>query len=156
MSDILTHKELVAPAFLPEEDAPEKPRKREEKPLGEELADALVAGLERRGWTIEYRWTTYDGHAFDARRKDIRYDVEVKSLDRGPREGWTGHWALTATRRSGLFKRLWPGRYDADEHALLRLHLDEVLAGDPRIASSGVWWTEKDFEAQRGASAQTV
>lgn len=139
MSEVLTHKVVVAPAFLPAEEEPATPK---DGPLGEALADALVAGLTRRGWTVEYRWTTYDGHAFDARRTELRYDVEVTSLDRGPREEWTGRFSLSAKRRTGLFKRLWPGRYDADEHALLRLNLDEALAGEPRVESSEPWSPE--------------
>ncbi len=178
MSAPLTHLEIVAPAFLPPEQEENEPgteavvelevaevaepavrqggeadpaNEMAEGPPGLEFAVVLAEGLTRRGWTVEYRWTTYDGHAFDARRKDLRYDVEVRSLDRGPREAWTGRWLLTAKRRSGLFKRLWPGRYDADEHGLLRLNLDETLAGETRVVTRGTWWSEEDFEARLGA-----
>lgn len=149
----LTHKVLVAPGFLPTEEEWEK-RDKDAGPLGEELANLLAAALEARGWHVEYRWTTYEGHAFDARRKEQRYDVELTSLDTSttlskegprPRELWQGRWVLTAKRRSGLFFRFWSKRYDADEHALLRLHLDEALAGEAKVAAAGEWWAEADF-----------
>lgn len=151
----LTHKVLVAPGFLPTEEEREK-RDKDAGPLGEELANLLAAGLEARGWRVDYRWTTFEGHAFDARRKEQRYDVEVTSLDTsatlgkdGPRapDAWQGHWGLAAKRRSGLFSRFWSKRYDESEHALLRLHLDEVLAAEARVAASGEWWSETDFMA---------
>lgn len=151
----LTHKVLVAPGFLPTEEEREK-RDQDAGPLGEELANVLAAGLEARGWRVEYRWTTFEGHAFDARRKEHRYDVEVTSLDTaatltrtGPRppDAWQGHWALVAKRRSGLFFRFWSKRYDANEHALLRLHLDEALSAEARVAAAGEWRSEADFMA---------
>lgn len=140
MNDILTHDVVVAPGFLPDVDDEPKPGPE----LCKSLADALVAGLERRGWRIEYRWDTYEGVAFDARRQERRYDVEVSSLDRGPREDWRGRWLVVAKPRSGFFRRLWAARYDADEHALLRLNLDEVLAGDARVESHGPWSNERE------------
>lgn len=151
----LTHKVVVAPGFLPTEEEREE-RGSDAEPLGEELVGLLVAGLERRGWRVEYRWTTFEGHAFDARKKTQRYDVELTSLDtsttltaEGPwaPEAWAGRWLLVAKRRTGLFSRWLSKRYDADEHALLRLHLDEVLAEESRVAAGGVWWSEADFVA---------
>ena len=151
----LNHKVLVAPGFLPTEEEWEQ-REKDAGPIGEVLADVLAAGLEARGWRVEYRWTTFEGHAFDARRKEQRYDVEVTSLDTsatlsegGPRarEAWQGRWLLTARRRTGLFSRWMSKRYDADEHALLRLHLDEVLGAEARVAAAGEWRSEADFTA---------
>jgi hypothetical protein len=150
MSDIETQRTLLAPAFLPVEDeAPEHPAETEHLadhapapseavPPGAPLADVLADGLARRGWHVDYRWTTFDSHAFDARRTDNRYDVEVKLLD-GPHEEGRGLWRITAKRRTGFFARWWPGRSDPAEHALLRRHIDEALAADGRVAEGGDW-----------------
>jgi len=173
----LTYRTLLAPAFLPQEDgeeggesspgeeANEKPAT-EPEPLGGALAELLVEGLKRRGWTVEYRWTTYDGHAFDAKRKDIRYDVEVRCLDEklpetavkaaavlDATEAVTGEglWSVSAKRRTGFFKNFFQGRSDPAEHTLLRLHIDECLAGDPRtVGVASDWQTEAQATGARG------
>jgi hypothetical protein len=163
--DALTHRTLLAPALLPRPRAedtndartegPDGPNDgdgaeaanapAEPVPPGEPLAEILVEGLKRRGWAVDYRWTTYDGHAFDARRRDNRYDVEVKCLDTEATEG-RGLWLVTAKRRTGFFRRFFQGRSDPAEHRLLRLHIDECLAGDPRtVAEGSEWKTEEDF-----------
>lgn len=115
----------------------------EPKPAGEGLADLLVAGLAARGWTIEYRWATYQGHAFDARRGEHRYDVEVDLLDK-PGDT-TGRWLLTAKRRTGLFKRIFQGGVDPAEQEMLRRDLDTVLAADGRITGEPIWVDEANF-----------
>lgn len=165
--DALTHRTVLAPALLPAPetddadnagDAPdesagapedERPSAPEEvAPLGEPLAELLVEGLRRRGWTVDYRWTTFDGHAFDARRQDNRYDVELKCLDTEATEG-RGLWLVTAKRRTGFFKRFFQGRSDPAEHRLLRLHIDECLAGDPRtVSGASDWVSEEDFPGE--------
>ncbi len=171
----LTHRTLLAPGMLPhaeeeneatsEEGASAKPGV-EPEPPGGPLAELLVEGLKRRGWSVEYRWTTYDGHAFDAKRKDIRYDVEVRCLDErlpaavvkaaevlGATEEVAGEglWLVSAKRRTGFFKHLFQGRSDPAEHSLLRLHIDECLAGDPRtVGEMRNWQTEAEATGARG------
>jgi len=170
----LTHRTLLAPGLLPhaeEEDeatsdeAASAQTAVEPEPPGRPLADLLAEGLKRRGWTVEYRWTTYDGHAFDAKRKDIRYDVEVTCLDEkvpdavvkaatvvGAAEEVAGEglWLVAAKRRTGFFKHFFQGRSDPAEHTLLRLHIDECLAGDPRtVGEARSWQTEAEATGAR-------
>ncbi len=163
MSAPETHRALLAPAFLPvdeDEATPEAPLQEEladhwppapaePVPPGAPLADLLAEGLARRGWHVDYRWTTFDGHAMDARRQDNRYDVELKLLD-GPQDEGRGLWLITAKRRTGFFARWLPGRGDPNEHALLRLHIDEILAADERAASpEGATWLSAEAWAAR-------
>ncbi len=148
---------LTAPAFLPEPEeevthegveealADSAPPPAEAVPPGAPLADLVAEGLGRRGWHIDYRWTTFDGYAMDARRADNRYDVEIKLLDT-PHEEGRGLWRITAKRRTGFFSRWLPGRSDPAEHALLRTHIDETLASDPRSQESDApaSWTSEE------------
>ena len=163
MSEPPTHRVFIAPAFLPEQDddevgagaspepsaetpdaaPPEVAPDAEPKPAGEPLADLIVAGLIGRGWTVEYRWATYQGHAFDARRGEHRYDVEIDLLD-APGD-MTGRWLVTAKRRTGLFKRIFQGGVDPAEHEMLRRDIDGVLAADARISGEPVWVDEANF-----------
>jgi|GEM_PF-1518569 len=163
MSTELTHRELIAPGFAPRSDALEPdgiggaepsdaaPPTRtaiapgEVNPAGEALADVIARGLQRRGWTVDYRWTTYQGHALDARRGEHRYDVEVLLLD-GDKGDDAGRWLVTAKRRTGFFKRVFKGGVDPVEQVLLRSDVDAVLAADPRSAGgAGEWLQEADW-----------
>lgn len=150
---IPTLRVVVAPSFVPghepagdEEQAasvtpdelaavPEVPGGDEPSPAGGALADLIAAGLMKRGWVVEYRWTTYEGHALDARRGEHRYDVEVV-LD----DAEQGAWKVRATRRTGFFKRIFKGGVDPAEHELLRRHIDEVVAADARTHGAEEGW----------------
>lgn len=171
-NDLVTHLRLLAPAFLetpaaadealaptpdpiavdPVDDdyrsherGPDEP-----EPAGKSFADLLVQGLLARGWEVEHRWITYTSHAFEARRAPSRYDVELELLAEpigaaSPR----GLWRLVAKPRTKFFQRLFSTAIDLNEHALLRLHLEETLAHDPRTAlgatpTQGHWRTERD------------
>lgn len=106
-------------------------------PPGQILADTLASGLSAAGWKVEYRWTTYATHAFDAQRADNRYDVEVGLSDRDH-----ARWSVTAKPRVGLLKRVFSGKLDPAEHELLRLDIDRVLATDSRVTPNGSWVVE--------------
>jgi len=156
----LTHRALIAPAFLPEQDeasdgdaaepkAPAPPEaladNGEELPPGQPLAELLEHGLAARGWQVKYRWATYTGHAFDARRGEQRYDVEIALLDREADAG-RGGWLVVAKRRTGFFRRLFKFEVDPAEHALLRHDIDAALESDARSAGGeGAWMTEEQW-----------
>lgn len=157
MSDELTHRALYAPGFAPkseeaEADAPEpedealpEPERAapgETNPPGELLADVLQRGLQRRGWAVEYRWTTFAGHALDAKKGEHRYDIEVALLDADKGDD-AGRWLVTAKRRTGLFKGLFKTGLDPAEHAVLRHDIDAVLAADTRSAGSPDAWVSE-------------
>lgn len=160
MSEDLTHRALIAPAFVERgegvatsdegpEEAPgfAKPTRTpvapgESNPQGEVLADLIARGLQRRGWTVDYRWTSYVGHALDARRGEHRYDVEVALLD-GDKGDDSGRWLVTAKRRTGFFKRMFKGGVDPAEQVLLRHDIDAALAADPRSAGGPGEWVEE-------------
>ncbi len=162
MSSELTHRALNAPGFVPHEEEPspedepaepvgdelpepERAAPGETNPPGELLADVLQHGLQRVGWMVEYRWTTFAGHALDAKKGEHRYDVEVALLDADKGDD-AGRWLITAKRRTGLFKGLFKGGLDPAEHAALRHDIDAVLAADPRSAnSSEAWVTEASW-----------
>ncbi len=114
----------------------------ETNPPGEALADMIARGLQRRGWTVDYRWTTYVGHALDARRGEHRYDVEVALLDADKGED-AGRWLVTAKRRTGFFKRMFRGGVDPAEQVLLRHDVDATLAADPRSAGGPALWVQE-------------
>ena len=161
----LTHRALLAPAFLPDQEESGDSIEEHEQaaaeatpgegatdaagdegqpaPPGQALADLLAHGLVAHGWDVSYRWTTYVGHALDARRGEQRYDVEVALLDRESDKG-TGRWLITAKRRTGFFRRLLKREIDPAEHALLRHDIDATLAADPRTAGGGAAWVEED------------
>lgn len=155
MTTPLTHRALIAPAFLPEQEGVDGVNERaagaeaptealadngEALPPGLPLAELLEQGLRARGWQIKYRWATYTGHAFDARRGEQRYDVELALLDTEADAG-RGAWLIVAKRRTGLFRRLFKSETDPAEHALLRHDIDATLAADPRTAEATRAWT---------------
>lgn len=163
MTTPLTHRALIAPVFLPEQDegaegaegakegaagpAEALADNGEPLPPGLPLAELLEQGLCARGWRIPYRWATYTGHAFDARRGEQRYDVELALLDTEADAG-RGAWLIVAKRRTGLFRRLFKSETDPAEHALLRHDIDAALAADPRTAEGlRPWVTEADWLA---------
>lgn len=161
----LTHRALLAPAFLPDHAESEASIEQHEEAPGEAapgegatatagdegqpappglaLADLLAHGLVAHGWQVSYRWTTYVGHALDARRGEQRYDVEVALLDKEADKG-TGRWLVTAKRRTGFFRRLLKREVDPAEHALLRHDIDATLAADPRTAGAAATWVTED------------
>lgn len=154
---MLTHRHVIAPAFLPESDDDaaladtqvQTPTSLPTDPSvpGLALADLLAAGLARRGWNVDYRWTTYQGNALDARRDTRRYDVEVALKDASP-EDRTGRWLITAKPRTGFFKRIFKDEQDPAEHELLRRDIDATLASDPRTSAGGPdVWTDEDHAA---------
>ena len=117
----------------------------EAEPPGKRLARALEAGLRARGWHVDYTWTTYMGHAMDARRVTARYDVELTLTD-----AERGAWLLSARRRTGLLQNLFkrrPGEAEEIEHQLLRAHLEEALRADPDVIlgeiGGAVWQPER-------------
>jgi len=158
MSEDLTHRALFAPGFVErgegvapgeagealEVAAPSRTANvpGEPVPQGEALADMIARGLQRRGWTVEYRWTSYVGQALDARRGEHRYDVEVALLDADKGDD-SGRWLVTAKRRTGFFKRMFKGGVDPAEQILLRHDVDAVLASDPRSAGGPSEWVEE-------------
>lgn len=103
-------------------------------PPGQVLADLVANGLTSAGWKVEYRWTTYTSHAFDAQRAENRYDVEVALVERE-----SARWTVTAKPRVGLLKRVFAAKLDPAEHELLRIDIDRALGADSRVTSSG--WT---------------
>ncbi len=132
---------FTAPGFMP---APEEPRDeaapeadapledpahgereapaREATPPGAELIEAIATSLRADGWSCDYQWATWRGHALDARRLKRRYDVEVWLCDAA-----TGRWELSAEPRRGLFRRLFAVAPDPVEHAVLRANLEAAL-----------------------------
>ncbi len=128
------------PGGLP--DAPEAPAPADDsEPPGKRLARAIEAGLRSRGWHVDYAWTTYSGHAMDARLVTVRYDVELALVD-----AERCAWRLSARRRTGLLQSLFkrrPGEAEEIEHQLLRAHLEETLRADPDVALdevAGAMW----------------
>jgi hypothetical protein len=138
MSDNLsTQLTVTAPELMEAEDkhGPHKNEHGEPIPPGNYLTDALQSGLSAAGWKCEFRWATFNSHAFDAQRGDHRYDVEVTLVDPA-----SARYTVTAKPRVGFFKRVFSsGKPDPNEHALLRLAIDQVLAGDARITVTGGW-----------------
>ncbi len=136
---------FLAPAYLaqsePEAGAAHEPTDTpppagDTEPPGNRLARALEAGLKARGWHVDYTWTTYTGHAMDARRVTTRYDVELALTD-----AERGAWRLSARRRTGLMQNLFKrraGEAEEVEHQLLRAHLEEALRADPDVVLSEV------------------
>lgn len=104
------------------------------EPPGVDLREALKAGLSARGWACPYEWATYRGQALDARRHKRRYDVELWLCD-----AETGRWELVAEQRRGLFKKLFQMKPDPEEHALLRLHIEETLEALEGISRLTPW-----------------
>jgi hypothetical protein len=151
-----TQRMVIAPSFLPgyeppdgapEPDAAAPPPQPSDAlpavtsasdtpPPGGALAELIAMGLVARGWAVEYRWTTYEGHALDARRGDHRYDVELALAD-----AEQGTWRVSAKRRSGFFKRIFQGGVDPAEHALLRRDIDAALETDGRTRGGDAAWT---------------
>ncbi|MFO0747055.1 MAG: hypothetical protein U1F43_15535 [Myxococcota bacterium] len=135
MSDALPTKLTLTSKAIAEAEVEAGPRvdtAGEAVPPGQIMADLVAGGLAQRGWKVEYRWTTYSAHAFDAQRADTRYDVEVTLVDAD-----SGAWTIVAKPRTGFFKRVFSSKVDANEHALLRHDIDAALAADARIASGG-------------------
>lgn len=130
---------ITSPAILELEDetGPRRNEQGEPIPAGAILADVIAAALAREGWSVDYRWTTYDSNALDARRGDNRYDVEVALTDRD-----NARWRITAKRRVGLLRWVFAGRGDPAELALLQRHIDLALATDTRVTHVGAWQVE--------------
>lgn len=130
---------VTSPAILELEDevGPRRNDQGEPIPAGAILAELLATALQREGWRVDYRWTTYNSNALDARRGDNRYDVEVALADRD-----AGRWTISAKRRVGLLKRVFSGRVDPAELLLLQRHIDLALAADERITPVGAWEAE--------------
>jgi len=131
--------QVSAPAILEaEDDVGERVNDSGEVvPPGQIIADLLAAGLAAAGWKVEYRWSTYNTHAFDAQRADHRYDIEVGLVDRD-----AARWSITAKPRVGLMKRVFAGKLDPAEHELLRLDIDRTLKADSRVTPMGDWVAE--------------
>ena len=164
--DLLSHVTFTAPAFLddvpPEVPAPAQdpagatgepadtaPGPAEAVPPGERLARALEAALASRGWATPYRWATPYGHAFEARRAEHRYDLEIAPVDLA-----LGSWLVTAVPRRGLFRRFFGGGVDREEHALLLAHLRSALALDLDVPAPR-WFDEEGWRASpRGPGAE--
>lgn len=132
-------REVSAPEFLPatEEDHELGPEEgvrpsispESQEPLGKPLADFLISYLRQLGWTIDYAWPTFRGHAFEAKRTNNRYDVEIESLEieLAP-EMREGLWRLKAAPRTGLLQKLFRRqKVDLDELQLLHMNLDAAL-----------------------------
>ena len=133
--------EVASPELAEIEDksGPRQNEHGEPIPPGALLTDRLQAALANTGWNVDYRWTTYDGHAFDARRGDNRYDVEVTLLDRE-----TARYRVIAKPRVGLLRRVFKGRLDPAEHKLLRVEIDRALLADGRIQVVTTWAVADD------------
>jgi hypothetical protein len=140
---------FLAPAFAPvrEEDddgavptepaddtRPDETDSASHEPPGAALMARIADGLRSRGWRCDYTWATYRGHGLDARRVKRRYDLELWLAD-----AEEGRWELSAEPRRGLFRKLFQQKPDPDEHALLRLHLDETLEDIAEVSRPSPW-----------------
>lgn len=150
---LLSHVTFLAPDFeeptarMHADDAP-TPAKGEPHPAGADMTRFLDARLAAQGWEVLNRWTTPYGHAFDVKRTNRRYDVEVQMID-----GDTERYLVTAIRRRGLV-RWFKGPANTDEHALLLTHLRGVLTSDPRVHEPR-WYDEAGWTAaDRGPGAE--
>ncbi len=129
--------EAAETTATPGEDTAERepPGKKEmPEPPGRNLTEAIALGLRARGWNCDWFWATYRGQALDARRVKRRYDLEVWLCD-----AEEGRWELSAEPRRGLFRKLFQQKPDPAEHALLRLHLTEVIEGLDGIDRVSPW-----------------
>jgi len=142
---LLTHVTFTAPEFDPQTepkppgDEP-APDPGEPTPRGREMAHLVERGLAAQGWEVLNRWTTPYGHAFDCKRTDRRYDVEVQLVDVE-----AARWLVSAVARRGLLRRML-GSENSEEHALLLTHLRGVLAGDARLQEPR-WFDEAGWNA---------
>ena len=132
---------VTAPALVQAEDDAGVKRNPEGEvlPPGELLADIVHAELGQSGWKVEYRWTTYSAHAFDAQRGDNRYDIEVTLRDHD-----AARYTISARPRPGLMRRIFAGRIDHTEMQLLRMHIDTAIAKDARISVEVPWSVAAD------------
>ncbi len=97
-------------------------------PPGLALANAVVAGLTAAGVSVPNRWTTYEGHGWDARVDTWRYDMTLTLADQEE-----GHWILASEPRRGLMP--WSRRTPpAAATARLASALESVIEADPRLA----------------------
>lgn len=161
MSDPMTLVSFVAPEFVALDveaagaddgspavehtDEPDEPDEVEPVPLGTALTTALKEGLEARGWAVDYQWTTPYGHAFDARAREgkRRYDVELVVDD-----SEQGSWLVTCKQRTGLFRRLFKGGTDPNEHRRLCVDTHGTLAADNRVTDVR-WHREDDWSGSK-------
>ncbi len=101
--------------------------------LDEALRDRLVAS----GRSVENRWATVTGHAFDVHLNGRRFDV-VFQLD----DPEAGRWSLSVERRRGFFP--WARRPDPIGTQAVAEDVHDALSANPRIANVR-WYTDAQW-----------
>lgn len=96
-------------------------------PPGMALANTLIAGLQAADVMVPNRWSTYEGHGWEARVEMWRFDVTLRLVDREE-----GTWELTFEPRRGLMP--WSRRTPpANVGERLQSAFDTIFDRDDRL-----------------------